>query len=445
MGGILPSLGSQRRRKVKELLAGAHERANTPLKKPRLDYDEDGSDFDTLEDEHQVQIARLANIIGSHPSGMGPDTILAQLSTSLACALTEQERAALKTTSAIVLKYGPDLEKLADIVVLKVVANLRPAIDWFNKWTRVANPGEYSPIAGVLDEKLESVELDLAYLRSMDSKLVSMESAVQSFQSGGATTSHAFPSHQQPKRSYFQTGTAAVPTAPLLSRTPGNQSQGDHEIRLVSLQNQLDLLQDQLGGEQINVGGQVFRSRAELKSWWKVNVTEDNLFICYTDPHALLNISAPTSGDNSEILTFGASVKKAGHSDAQAALAQLSFGLPLPVVFGKETGKMGARDARVLPGLKKASDWDDGSPYRGQKLEATTLVNEMEKILRSMASPFSNLSFDAIQVASDCMTISIRFALELFSWMSKPIRSVSRSSSGSSVEIHLTLCSGDLQ
>ena len=133
-------------------------------------------------------------------------------------------------------------------------------------------------------------------------------------------------------------------------------------------------MQDQLGGDQINISGQTFRSRADFRAWWQLNVVEDNLFVCFADPHALPNMASPTGADNGENMSFLSDAKKAGFRNKDGALAALSFGLTLPSVFGKETGKIGTRDARVLPGLKKASDWDDGSQYMGQKRESTTLV-----------------------------------------------------------------------
>ena len=122
-------------------------------------------------------------------------------------------------------------------------------------------------------------------------------------------------------------------------------------------------------------------------------------------------MAAHTSDDNNESMKFVADVLNAGFGSRDAALAELSFGLPLPGVFGTETCKICTRDARELPGLKSVEDWNDGSPYRGQKLNVTMLV----KVLRaSSSSTCTNLSVNAKQVANECMTTPVRFVLELF-------------------------------
>ena len=58
------------------------------------------------------------------------------------------------------------------------------------------------------------------------------------------------------------------------------------------MQFQLDKLEEQLGGDQLSIAGQSFRSQQEFRSWWKAHVTDDTLFICFGDPHALLNMAA---------------------------------------------------------------------------------------------------------------------------------------------------------
>ena len=121
--------------KMKEMLAEAHSKmVKTPFKKSSLQgslfggKDDDDNSRDAREDEDHFQLASLANLIGTHPSDMRPDTILEQLSSLSACALTEEERADLQSTRSIVSQYGPDLGKLEDSVVIQVEENLLPVI-----------------------------------------------------------------------------------------------------------------------------------------------------------------------------------------------------------------------------------------------------------------------------------------------------------------------------
>jgi len=394
----------------------------TPHKKSNLLFtteDEGDADRDAREEEDHFQLASIANLIGSEPPDMGPATILEQLSSLSAQSLTEEERADLKSTRAFVAQYGPNLEKLFAAAVLKMEENLVPVIDWFVTWTKPAPPGQFSPIASLLDERMASMGSDIAYCRTLDSKVLSLEAAVQSLQLGGAPTGIGLGARQPSSSPWLQPGQAPGGTAQQLAQPPGNQSQGDHESRLVSLQNQLDLVQDQLGGDQINLGGQTFRSRSDFRAWWQLNVGDDNLFVCFADPHALLNMAVPTGSDNTENMAFLSAAKKAGFDNKDGALAALSFGLALPSVFGKQTGKIGSSDSRVLPGLKQATDWDDGSQYRGQKRESAALVKVVEQNLRAYSANAGNdLTIDAKNLVHECITISNHFVTELFNWMS---------------------------
>ena len=100
-------------------------------------------------------------------------------------------------------------------------------------------------------------------------------------------------------------------------------------------------------------------------------------------------MATDTGSDNNEAMEFTSNSRKAGYNDDRVALARLSFGLPLPVVFGKESGKAGTRDSRILPGLKTAKAWDDGSQYTGLKNEAVAQLRESERVLRTYCSDTS--------------------------------------------------------
>ena len=64
-----------------DLIGNSHEgTVRSPFKRPKPNAEEE-QDPDTVEQDRDFQLARLANIIGRNPSGMGPDTILSQLAT----------------------------------------------------------------------------------------------------------------------------------------------------------------------------------------------------------------------------------------------------------------------------------------------------------------------------------------------------------------------------
>ena len=66
---------------IKVMIDSSHAKLlRPPFKRPKPNAEEE-QDPEIVEQDRNFQLARLANIIGSHPSGMGPDTILSQLAT----------------------------------------------------------------------------------------------------------------------------------------------------------------------------------------------------------------------------------------------------------------------------------------------------------------------------------------------------------------------------
>ena len=128
-------------------------------------------------------------------------------------------------------------------------------------------------------------------------------------------------------------------------------------------------------------------------------------------------MATDTGSDNNEAMEFTSNSRKAGYNDDRVALARLSFGLPLLVVFGKESSKAGTRDSRILPGLEPAKAWDDGSQYMRLKNEAGAQLPESERILRTYCSD-TGLSLEAQRLALECQIRAGQFVTGIFGWMS---------------------------
>ena len=376
------------------------------VKRIKLSKDE-GEDPVDMEREINLQLTRLSNIIGSHPVEMGPDTILTQLSTLSrrldgASQLGAKEKEDLAKLGTLFAQHGSDLSKFKGTVIdeshRSFFTQIAPLFEWFSKWTvpapkMGAPPG---PIAGILDEQVEKVE--------------AIRVAVLNLQQGANAYS---PPMQQPNQ--FPWSRVSTQNPPL-SQAPGNQNQGDLGTKIKVMQFQVDKLEEQIGGDQVTVGGVSFRSQQEFRSWWKANVKDGSLFICFCDPHALLNMAAETGRDNNEAMDFSSNALKAGFANDMVALARLSFGLPLPAVFGKESSKVGTRDSRILPGLKTAQCWDDGNQYTGQKTEAERRLRNTEEVLHEFNSA-EDLSDEGQRVVLECQTRTSNFVKGLFSWM----------------------------
>jgi len=66
---------------VNALIGQSHEMLmRSPGKRIKLSNEEE-HDPNDIEYERNLQLTRLSNSIGSHPAGMGPDTILSQMFT----------------------------------------------------------------------------------------------------------------------------------------------------------------------------------------------------------------------------------------------------------------------------------------------------------------------------------------------------------------------------
>ena len=241
---------------LKVLIGSSHKAImGSPWKRPKPN-DEEDRDPETADQDRNFQLARLANIIGSHPDGMGPDTILSQLAAhgkrleDTSSSLSEREQKDLALVGSLFAKHGSDLSQLKLEVVsesqVNIFTQMAPLFEWFGKWTaQPHNEGDPpGPIAGELDAKLDA-----------------MESAIQRLQQ---TANSRSSSTQQPS----QLPWAGVPSpSRSLSRAPGSQSQGDVESKMKSMQFQLDLIEEQIGGEQITIAGTTFRSAKEFKTW----------------------------------------------------------------------------------------------------------------------------------------------------------------------------------
>ena len=392
---------------VKVMIEQSHgQLMGSPQKKVKLS-NEEGEEPADMERDIYFQLARLSNIIGPHPAGMGPETILTQLATLARrldgeTPLSAEQKKDLAILGSLLSKHGPDFPTFKGKLIAEAqeafFKEITPLFEWFDKWTAPppVNGAPPGPIAGLLDEQVEKVE--------------ALSLAVLALQQG--TTSYSPPT-QQPTQFPWSRGTSQHPP---LSQAPGNQQQSDLESKIKVLQFQVEKLEEQIGGGQVTVGGVSFRSQQEFRSWWKINVSDDSLFVCFCDPHALLNMAAETGGDNDDAMGFTANARKAGFSNDMVALARLSFRITLPAVFGKEGSRAAIRDSRILPGLKTAESWDDGSQYTGQRSEAETRIRNTEDVL-SEFNKSSGLTDEGQRVAVDCQTRSSNFVNGLFSWM----------------------------
>lgn len=383
-----------------EAMVGVHdELLESPYKKRRTGEDmdeEETSPSPSSPASVEVKLAHLAALIGKQRDGSSPESILAQISRLEGIV----EKGTLSEDDVIALEsllgtYGRDLAGLRSAAAQEAIKQLeegmQPLVDWFKGWSAVKADGSLASIGSELDAKLENLEQRIVAL------------------SGEGLSG---------------LGRSAHPATPLFgafAATPSIRAPHGGEVALLEnqlklLQEKVEGLQEQMGGKVITIGGTSFRSKGELRSWLKVNVVDEDLFICFADPCALLNMASKPGEDNKEMMSFHSNARKSGLGGGLMVLARLSFNFGLPVIFGSSSKSLAARDIRVLPGVKTAEAWDNGSPYSGLKNEVLEQVRMVVKVLQDgIQSP--SLSPEARTVAMECVCQSSLFITSLFTWM----------------------------
>ena len=381
---------------VRKMVDQCAQSLMTPHKKARYDdpqQDLDGLDKDdTDKDDVHLKLCHLANLIGQQDEGSGTESILAQLSRLARQVeevgsedLTSEQKLAVANIQVLFKLHGVGLQGLLDNTVRAFRQELNPLFLWFKKWS------EGRTVASKLDRTIHTLERDVKIIQASQA---------------------AAPAFPLPGISFMNPGFSN--TGP--GQVRNSQHDLDLESRVTALQSQVASLEQQIGGDHVTMGGVTFRSKHELKSWLAIHVPDPSFFVCFVDPSGLLNISQETGMDNTEDISFQSNTLKAGFKNNHVALAHLSFKRSLPLVFGKDSSKVGSRDSRVLPGLKSFKDWDEGSRFQGQRTVAAKQARAASQELREYMQN-SELTSEAKLVAGVCLEKSLTFIVQLFDWM----------------------------
>ena len=186
------------------------------------------------------------------------------------------------------------------------------------------------------------------------------------------------------------------------------------EARLVSFEAQLTELKNQLQAKSVTIGGRIFKSRAEVKSWLTLHARAGPAYVFFVDVHSLMALKLGTTlEDAAADADFESKVRKNGYTTTDEANVASSFSRSLPAFFGKPT----PTESRKLPALKTAEAWEPKTMVDGARDVLDRLLVAAGRELQSVSMDF--LQGEGLLVAQSCIQMAVKFVTDLSTWMSR--------------------------
>jgi hypothetical protein len=186
------------------------------------------------------------------------------------------------------------------------------------------------------------------------------------------------------------------------------------EARFISIEAQLTDLKNQLQAKSVKIGGRMFKSRSEVKSWLAIHARAGPAYVFFMDVHSLMALKVKaTLEDAAADADFESKVRKIGYTTTDEANVASSFSRSLPAFFGKPT----PIEARKLPALKTAEAWESKTMVDGAREVLDRALDSAEKELLSISGDF--LQGEGLIVAQSCIQSSVKFVTHLSTWMSR--------------------------
>ena len=265
----------------------------------------------------------------------------------------------------------------------------------------------------LIDQKFQKIDAELGRL------------AVRA--AGGSDPAKGALSPSPPRlNSFGLSGFSPVDARPVVSpaRTAPNHGAGrasegsgwerDREERLNLLEAQLAELKNQLQAKSVMIGGRIFKSRAEVKSWLVLHARAGPAYVFFVDVHSLMALKLGTTlEDAAADADFESKVRKNGYTTIDEANVASSFSRSLPAFFGKPT----PTESRKLPALKTAEAWEPKTMIDGARDVLDRLLVAAGRELQSVSMDF--LIGEGLLVAQACIQSAVKFMTDLSTWMSR--------------------------
>ena len=186
------------------------------------------------------------------------------------------------------------------------------------------------------------------------------------------------------------------------------------EARLNLLEAQLTELKNQLQAKSVTIGGRIFKSRAEVKSWLAPHARAGSAYVFFVDVHSLMALKLGTTlEDAAADADFESKVRKNGYTTIDEANVASSFSRSLPAFFGRPT----PTESRKLPALKTADAWEPKTMVDGARDVLDRLLVAAGREVQSVSMDF--LQGEGLLVAQSCIQTSVKFVTDLSTWMSR--------------------------
>jgi hypothetical protein len=186
------------------------------------------------------------------------------------------------------------------------------------------------------------------------------------------------------------------------------------EARFNLIESQLTELKNQMQAKSVKIGGRIFKSRSEVKSWLAIHARSGPAYVYFMDVHSLMALKVKTTLDDAAAdADFESKVRKIGYTTTDEAIVASSFSRSLPAFFGKPS----PIEARKLPALKTAEAWESKTMVDGAREVLDRALDSADKELQSISGDF--LMGEGLIVAQSCIQSSVKFVTHLSTWMSR--------------------------
>ncbi len=186
--------------------------------------------------------------------------------------------------------------------------------------------------------------------------------------------------------------------------------------KMRDLEEKIKLLENRVVGAGVQMGNFVFQSFEDLLAWVRVKIPKGR-FGLIVDGHSFLEFFTLSGHIDTEAGTTAFShSQKAGFTSYIEAQLAISFKNLFPVVFGKG-GASNIDDSECLPAISNGDKWNNGSTGIHHQLMRN--MNDVSYQLDSSIKKVFKDYPEARQLATDCVTSSKRFVIDLISFMSQ--------------------------
>ena len=194
----------------------------------------------------------------------------------------------------------------------------------------------------------------------------------------------------------------------------GGPGETESVARLLVLETQVNELKNQMLATAVTVGGRLFKSRAEVKSWLALHAGAAGSYVFFTDIHSVMALKVGVIlPDAAADVDFESKIRKSGYAHPEEATVVSSFSRSLPAYFGKPT----AMEARTLPAVKTPEAWEPKTMIDGARATLDKKLTVASKELLTSSRDF--LSGEGLLVAQATIQASVKFMTDLSTWMTR--------------------------